>query len=257
MSLQVSIRNIIKVCTLPDKSFMNILVTGASRGIGYDLVKYYAASGASTIFVVSRNSARLEELRNECLSISSKLRLVVLPFSLQDNKSFEKIHAAVKGEVQHLDVVINNAGLLVNKPFAAISSDELLAVYTVNVLGPFQMMQGLLPFLGGEKGSHIVNIGSMGGVQGSVKFPGLSAYSSSKMAIAGLTECLAEELKEKNICVNCLALGAVQTEMLEEAFPGYKAMCSPHDMAEYIGDFSLKAQRYINGKIIPVALSTP
>ena len=94
-------------------------------------------------------------------------------------------------------------------------------------------------------------------LQGSAKFPGLTAYSSSKAAIAGLTECLAEELKDKNISVNCLAIGAVQTEMLEEAFPGYKAPLSPKQMAEYIFDFALKGHQYYNGKILPVSSSTP
>jgi NAD(P)-dependent dehydrogenase (short-subunit alcohol dehydrogenase family) len=75
--------------------------------------------------------------------------------------------------------------------------------------------------------------------------------------LACLTECLAEELKEKNIAVNCLSLGATQTEMLNEAFPGYKAPLSAKDMASYIANFSLHAHNFMNGKIIPVSISTP
>jgi NAD(P)-dependent dehydrogenase (short-subunit alcohol dehydrogenase family) len=97
----------------------------------------------------------------------------------------------------------------------------------------------------------------MGGFQGAAKFPGLSAYSSSKAALAGLTECLAEELKSKNISVNCLAIGAVQTEMLAKAFPGYKAPLKPNQMAEFICNFALTGHTYFNGKIIPVASTTP
>jgi NAD(P)-dependent dehydrogenase (short-subunit alcohol dehydrogenase family) len=105
--------------------------------------------------------------------------------------------------------------------------------------------------------THIVNISSIGGFQGSVKFPGLSAYSSSKAALVCLTECLAEEFKDKNIAFNCLALGAVQTDMLNEAFPGYKAPVSASSMASFVTDFVLKAHHFMNGKIIPVSLSTP
>ena len=114
-----------------------------------------------------------------------------------------------------------------------------------------------MDLLGKKQKSHILTISSMGGFQGSAKFAGLSAYSSSKAAIAGLTECLAEEFKGKNIAVNCLAIGAVQTEMLAEAFPGYKAQLLPFQMAEYIMDFAAKGHLYYNGKILPVSLSTP
>jgi NAD(P)-dependent dehydrogenase (short-subunit alcohol dehydrogenase family) len=97
----------------------------------------------------------------------------------------------------------------------------------------------------------------MGGVQGSAKFPGLAAYSSSKAALANLSELLAEELKEKNIRVNCLALGAAQTEMLETAFPGYKAPVTAAEMAQWVGWFAINGHRFFNGKVLPVALSTP
>ena len=141
--------------------------------------------------------------------------------------------------------------------FETVSYTELQKVYQVNVFAPYYLTQQLLPLLGKKSKAHVVNISSMGGFQGSAKFAGLSAYSSSKSAIAGLTECLAEELKEKNISVNCLAIGAVQTEMLAEAFPGYQAPLTPNQMAEYIFDFALKGHQYYNGKILPVSSSTP
>jgi NAD(P)-dependent dehydrogenase (short-subunit alcohol dehydrogenase family) len=108
-----------------------------------------------------------------------------------------------------------------------------------------------------DKGSHIVNIASMGGFQGSSKYPGLSCYSASKAALACLTECLAGEFTESGIKVNCLALGSVQTEMLEEAFPGYKAPVDAQEMAEFIADFALKGHKFFNGKILPVAVNNP
>jgi NAD(P)-dependent dehydrogenase (short-subunit alcohol dehydrogenase family) len=153
--------------------------------------------------------------------------------------------------------VINNAGEIVNKPFEKITQKELRSVYNTNVFAPFLLLQALLPMFAKKNRSHVVNITSMGGFQGSSKFPGLSAYSSSKSALGGLTECLAEELKNKNISVNALAIGAVQTEMLARAFPGYQAPLKADQMAEFISDFALNGQKYFNGKIIPVSSSTP
>ena len=104
---------------------------------------------------------------------------------------------------------------------------------------------------------HIVNISSMGGVNGTSKFAGLSAYSSSKGALSTLTECLAEELKPENIRVNALAIGAVDTMMLREAFPGYKADVTASEMAKHIISFSTAQPLLYNGKVIQVSNSTP
>ena len=227
---------------------MNIVITGASRGIGFELVKQFLNTG-HTVFCLTRNLEPLKAIAHENLkSISTDL-------TSQD--SMNAAVAFIKNEVTHIDCIINNAGSLVNKPYEAISYSELQKVYQVNVFAPYYLTQQLLSVLGKEKKSHVVNISSMGGFQGSAKFPGLSAYSSSKAAIAGLTECLAEELKDKNISVNCLAIGAVQTEMLAEAFPGYQAPLSPTQMAEYIFEFATKGHQYYNGKILPVSSTTP
>ena len=97
----------------------------------------------------------------------------------------------------------------------------------------------------------------MGGFQGSSKFPGLSAYSASKAALGNLTECLAEEFKEMGIAVNALALGAVKTEMLEEAFPGYVPPVNAQEMAGFMANFATSGHHFFNGKILPVSVSTP
>ena len=105
--------------------------------------------------------------------------------------------------------------------------------------------------------SHVVTVSSMGGIQGSMKFPGLSAYSSSKGAVITLTELLAEEYKTTGPQFNVLALGAVQTEMLKEAFPDYEAPTTALEMANYIFDFALTGNKYYNGKVLQVSNSTP
>jgi len=107
------------------------------------------------------------------------------------------------------------------------------------------------------RNAHIVNISSMGGFQGSSKYPGMAVYSASKAALANLTEGLASEYAKDGIAFNCLALGAVQTEMLEQAFPGYKAPVSADDMANFISWFALAGHMFFNGKILPVSVSNP
>lgn len=227
---------------------MNIIITGASRGIGFETAQLFLKH-KHKVFCLTRNTESLENLADN--------NLQVIQTDLTSTASIDYAVKQIKEKVNHIDVVIHNAGSIVNKPFDAIDYQELEIVYRVNVFAPFYLTQQLLHLLGRHAKSHIVNISSMGGFQGSAKFPGLSAYSSSKAAMTGLTECLAEEFKEKNISVNCLALGAVQTEMLEEAFPGYQAPLKPSQMAEYIYDFALTGHKYFNGKILPVSSTTP
>lgn len=232
---------------------MNIVITGASRGIGFETALQLCKDGHH-VLAVARNGKGLEKLQALAASAGVGNRLMILPVDLTSEKDIQELVFTVKSLGGKTDVLINNAGTLLNKPFEQINLAELRQVYELNVFAPFRLIQALLPFM---NGGHIVNISSMGAVQGSSKFPGLSAYSSGKAALANLTELLAEELKEKNIKVNCLALGAAQTEMLEAAFPGYKAPLSAAEMAEWISWFALNGQKFFNGKILPVALSTP
>ena len=227
---------------------MTVIITGASRGIGFELTKLFLDANYHVI-ALTRHTETLEALTNEKLQIIST--------DLSSKISIDKAVFAIKEKYQAIDFVINNAGTLVNKPFEDILYSDLEKTYQVNVFAPFYLSQQLLSVLGKKTKAHIVNISSIGGFQGSVKFAGLSSYSSSKAALVGLTECMAEEFKEKNITVNCLALGAVQTEMLAEAFPGYEAPVKPIQMADYIFDFTTKGHDYFNGKVLPVSLSTP
>lgn len=227
---------------------MNVIITGASRGIGFELVQQFLNAG-HTVFCLTRNLAPLKVIDHFNLKLHST--------DLCSLQSMNDAITFIKQHIDSVDYIIHNAGSLVNKPFETVTYEELERVYKVNVFASYYLTQQLIGLLGKKQRSHVVNISSMGGFQGSAKFPGLSAYSSSKAAVAGLTECLAEELKEKNTSVNCLAIGAVQTEMLAEAFPGYQAPLIPKQMAEYIFEFTTKGHQYYNGKILPVSSSTP
>jgi NAD(P)-dependent dehydrogenase (short-subunit alcohol dehydrogenase family) len=224
----------------------NIIVTGTSRGIGLELVKYFAKAG-HFVLALSRNAKPVSDLGLSNVS--------VLSLDITQESEMQRLSNYLKKEMPQVDILINNAGFLVNKPFSEITSEEIKKCYDVNLFGVVAMTKTVLPFM--SKKGHIVNISSMGGIQGSAKFAGLSAYSSSKGAVITLTEVLAEEYKEIGPSFNVLALGAVQTEMLEEAFPGYKAPLSAMEMAEYIGDFALNGSKYYNGKVLQVSNSTP
>jgi len=224
----------------------HVIITGTSRGIGLEMVKLFAKAG-NKVLALSRNTEPVEGLKLKNVhSISCDITRA---------DSLEKVVAYVKSEWKNVDVLVNNAGAILNKPFLESSVEEFKNIYNTNVFGVVGIIQKILPLM--PASGHVVNISSMGGVQGSVKFPGLSAYSSSKGALITLTELLAEEYKENGPAFNVLALGAVQTEMLEEAFPGYKPPMSANEMAEYIMDFSLNGQKYYNGKLLQVSNSTP
>lgn len=224
----------------------HIIITGTSRGIGYELVRKFSEQGHQ-VLALSRNIEPIKALKLKNVS--------VFPFDLGDVEAYKKVQEFVDSQWHHVDILINNAGKLINKPFEKTSMSDFEEVYCTNVFGVAELTRIVLPYL--SKGSHVVSISSMGGVQGSVKFPGLAAYSSSKAAIITLTELLAEEYKETGISFNVLALGAVQTEMLEEAFPGYEASNSAVEMANYILDFSLNGNKFYNGKLLQVSNSTP
>ncbi|MBI1838301.1 MAG: SDR family oxidoreductase [Flavobacteriia bacterium] len=226
----------------------NIVVVGASRGIGKALVEKLAQEKSNTIYALSRNSKAME-------SFSKFENVKTIPFDLAATDVRLEI-SKILLNVSQIDILVNNAGKLVSKPFLEITENDLNDCYQINVIGVIETVQAIVPKMI-EKGGHIVNISSMGGFQGSVKFSGLTAYSTSKAAVCSFTELFAEEYKDSKIKMNCLCLGAAQTEMLEEAFPGYIAPVSAEKMAEYIVDFALNANQWINGKIIPVSLSTP
>ena len=223
---------------------MKVVITGASRGIGFKMVKKFLANGHQ-VMAISRNQDKLLKLE--------KLGAINIAFNLI-NEDFSPIVDAVKlfGKI---DILINNAGTIVNKPFSKMTNEDIQNVYSVNVFSVIKLTRDLLSHFNSD--AHIVNISSVGGVQGTVKFSGLSTYSSSKGAISILTECLAEEFKDRSLRFNALALGAVQTEMLNEAFPNYKANTSAAEMANYIYRFAIQDGKLYNGKILTVSSSTP
>lgn len=231
---------------------MNIVISGASSGIGRELALKFSETAGNRIFALARNEAALKSLFTG--AIHGNITGMAADIT-GTQSSLKKLKNRIEDEFQTVDILVNNAGYLVNKPFSEHSLEDISTIVSTNFTGPAAVINALLPML--VSGSHVVNISSMGGFQGSMKFPGLSFYSASKGALAVLTECLAAEFSGTGITFNCLCLGAVETQMFNAAFPGYKAPVSAPDMAEFIADFAEKGNRFFNGKILPVAMSVP
>lgn len=223
-----------------------VIITGTSRGIGFELAQQFARENFE-VLALSRNDKPLLDLQIE--------NLTTISVDVCNPKDLLKVKTFIQNDWKKVDILIHNAGFLINKPFEELTKEDFMRVYDVNVFGVAGLTQVCLPFM--NKGSHVVTISSMGGIQGSMKFPGLAAYSSAKGAVITLSELLAEEYKDAQISFNILAIGAVQTEMLEEAFPDYKAPLSASEMADYVFNFATTGNQFYNGKVLQVSSSTP
>jgi 3-oxoacyl-[acyl-carrier protein] reductase len=229
---------------------MNIIINGGSRGIGKETALFLAKDNSNQVIITGRNIRALNEISALCQNIYPVQADISVPEEIT-----ETFREKVMQRFTKVDVLINMAGSLVSEEFMKMKDQDARLMMEINFFGPAAVIRILRPHM--EKGSHILNISSMGGYQGSAKFRGLSYYSASKAAIACLSECLAEEFRDSGISVNCLALGAVQTEMFEEAFPGYKAPVIAGEIASFISYMALNGQKFMNGRIIPVTLGNP
>lgn len=234
---------------------MNIVVTGASSGVGFEAVLDFILNPKHNVIALARTPEKLKTLYDIAKGLNPDCTLYPAQFDIVHDDYASGLVPFVEERLKTVDILINNAGALINKPFLELSQIDFAEMLQSNLLGHVKMIQHMIPLM--SEGSHIVNIGSMGGFQGSAKFPGLSAYSASKGALHVLTECLAPELIERKISINCLALGSAQTEMLEKAFPNFQSPIAAFEMGKYIADFALTGHKFFNGKIIPVAHSTP
>lgn len=226
-----------------------ILISGASRGIGRETALYAAQEGA-TVIITARTESRLKEVKAQ-----HPERIHYICADLSEERDTEAIKAFLSRKNITLHALMNNAGALVNKPLLETNTEDWNYLLQANLMSAVNLSKACVPFM--AEGAHILNIGSMGGFQGASKFAGIGGYSVVKGALSVLTECLAVELADKKISANCLCLGAVQTEMLEQAFPGMQAPLQAGEMGRYVAEFALEAQKFFNGKILPVSLADP
>ena len=227
----------------------NIVITGASRGIGNQTSIKLAELGHQVV-AISRSKELLNQLKEQYPN-----NITPLSLDITDNDAGKEIAEYLEQKNLKIDGLIHNAGVLINKPFTEQTRADWQKQFEVNLMAPALLTKDLRNSF--NSGAHIITISSMGGYQGSSKFPGLSVYSATKGGLSILTECIATEFSDKKISCNSLCLGAVQTEMLEQAFPGIEAPVDPKEMAEYISEFILNGHKFYNGQILPVTLGDP
>ncbi len=230
-----------------------VVVSGASRGVGRATAKALVEVHGCRVVAISRDAKGLASLKGECGAKADALE--ALQLDLASPKGIAEVRDHLVGRRVH--GLVNNAGLLIKEDWGGWTMEDLQRLFLLNASVPLLLTQALSDLLGGDPVGHVINIGSMGGFQGSVKFPGLAGYSASKAASANITECMAEELKDRSVRCNCICLGAVDTAMLRVAFPGYTAPVGPEEVGGYIARFVLEGHKLFNGKVLPLALSTP
>lgn len=230
-----------------------VIITGASRGIGRATVRSLVFEHGAQVLALARDHAALVSLAKECAAGPGRVEVATV--DLARDTAVDLVLSSVAG--RKVRALIHNAGVLHNQPMGQHRQQDLDRTFTVNVVAPLLLSQALANQLAGDPPGHVVHISSMGGFQDSVKFPGLVGYSASKAALACVSQCLAEEFRDRGIRSNCLALGSVDTDMLRAAFPTYRAPITVDEMGAFIADFALRGHKLFNGKVLPVALSTP
>jgi len=238
---------------------MNILITGASQGLGFETAVRLFKDSGNVIIAIARSEKNLQMLKHRCGEINSTSHIIIKSFDLESDESafIKDLFPFLQKNVNHIDVLINNAGALLNKPFVDTDKKDWENIFNINFFASVKLIKTSLPLLEKSLNPAIVNIGSMGGFQGNKKFIGLSAYCASKGALATLTECLAEEFKEKNISVNCLCLGSIHTKMFKKAFGDRQASFTVLEMSQFVRDFAIHGSAIFNGKVLPIAKATP
>ncbi len=224
-----------------------VLITGGGSGIGAACAAEFFRRGRSVV-LVGRRAARL---RDTARLMGDKTRVLTLTGDVADEKFSRLVFAAARKQFGSIDILVNNAAVLFKKPFLNTSAADWDATMGSNVRGPFLFSREFLRTT--KPGRLIVNIGSLAGVQGTEKFPGLSAYTVSKFGITGLTAALAVESKSLGVSVVCVAPGAVDTTMLAKAAPGLKAGAVPADIARVVADLSENPSlEKLSGTTIPL-----
>jgi len=226
---------------------MVTLISGVSRGIGKALFERSVSSSEYTIGLTRSSVLQVKQQTSKSVIIGVNYdELEGLP---------ELIKSLTQGT--GIDVLINNAGVLQKSELKEETLEGFLFHQKVNTWYPFYLFKVLEEENTLSKQAHIVNISSMGGVQGVNKYSGLFSYSASKSGLIALTEFLDVEFGGKGYSFNSLALGAVQTEMLKEAFPDYFSEVTSQKMAEFVFDFATRNGDLMSGKTIQVQKSDP
>lgn len=208
------------------------VVTGAGRGIGAATARLLAADGVRVV-LASRTEPELRATADAIAGAGG--RALVVPTDLASEAAVVALLERTLAHFGDLDVLVNNGATFRAAPVEALTAADWDAVMAVNARGTFlASREALRRFRALGHGGAIVNVASLGGLRGTQKFKGFTAYTVSKFAVVGLTECLAVEGRELGVRVNCVAPGAVDTRMLREAAPFLRTETQPDAVARTI-----------------------
>ena len=186
------------------------LVTGGSRGIGRGICETLAARGAEVVVCYGSNAAKADEVVAGIVAAGGKAR--TLGFDVSDMKAAEKAIAGVAKEIGRLDILVANAGIAIDGLLLRVKEDDLDRIFAVNVKGALACARaGIKSMMRARKG-RVVFVSSVVGEMGNA---GQAAYAASKAALLGLSKTLAREYASRNITVNAVTPGFIETEMTD------------------------------------------
>ena|SRR5215213_8073797 len=231
------------------------IVTGGSRGIGRAIVKELAGRGASVAFTYSKNRELADGLVSEIEIGGGKA--VGYQADVTDSGAAEKMVKEVKASLGSVDYLVNNAGVTRDKLLMMMSEEDWDAVLDTNLKGVFNVTKPVVSIMVRQKRGSVLNISSISGVVG---MAGQTNYSASKAGLIGFTKALAKEIARRNITVNALALGLIETDMTSALAGEYRQkMIEQIPLGRYgnveevakISAFMLSDEaRYITGQVI-------
>jgi 3-oxoacyl-[acyl-carrier protein] reductase len=234
-----------------------IVVTGGSRGIGRSIVLTMAQQGANVTFLYRTNEAATEETLEAASSMSGVVNAKKI--DIREAEACEFTIDQIAEDAGKIDILVNNAGITRDNILGLMTNEELGNVLATNVVGVFNVLRPVIPYMVSQRRGRIINISSVAGEKGG---RGQTNYAASKGAINALTKALAVELAPKNILVNCVAPGMIETDMTEsikrQAGDMLKSRIllgrfgQPEDVAKAVLFFASYLSDYVTGQVLHV-----
>lgn len=233
------------------------LVTGASRGLGAQISRELAARGHEVLVNYRSNEGAAQALVEEIRQAGGQAKAIAFDVT-QRERCAERLGAELD-EGGAVEIVVNNAGLHIDTPFAGMEPEDWSSVMATNLDAFYNVTHPLILPMMKKRWGRIINIGSVAGVVGN---RGQVNYSAAKAGLHGATKALAQELGRRNITVNAVAPGLVETEMVEDMDPEHKAraldivalrrMAKPQEIAKVVAFLASDDASYVSGQIINV-----
>jgi 3-oxoacyl-[acyl-carrier protein] reductase len=231
------------------------IVTGGSRGIGRSISIELARRGCNIAFSYSKSKSQADQLASEISSLGREV--ICRQASAEDLDSANQLVQEVKMRFGTVEYLVNNAGIVRDKLLMRMSENDWDEVIDTNLKGAFIYSKAVAPIMAKARFGSILSITSVSGIVGN---PGQANYSASKAGVIGFTKSLAKELASRNITVNAMALGLIDTEMTRPLAEDYKQKAIkniplgrlglPEEVARFAAFLLSDDARYITGQII-------